>query len=111
MRRRALLAASQTGGGNDGPVTFSIQDADGLVTEYTIPYQMTWEEFINSDSNETKFDVKGRYYKQFLLRDDIPAYAFLYEGAYDLELWILDPELGLYVAKNQHVESKLYIAN
>lgn len=110
MRRIALLAASQMGGEN-GPITFSIQDADGLVTEYTIPYQMTWEEFINSDSNETKFDVTGRYYKQFLLKDDIPAYAFLYEGEYDLELWILDPELGLYVAKNQYIESRLYYAD
>ena len=36
---------------NDGPVTFSIQNADGLVTEYTIPHQMTWEEFINSEYN------------------------------------------------------------
>lgn len=48
-RRRALLAASQTGGGNE-EVTFTVQAGDGRVETYTIP-QMSWAEFIESEYN------------------------------------------------------------
>ena len=99
------------GGGNDGPITFSILDEGENVIEYTIPYQMTWEEFINSDLNETKIDVNGYHYKSFILKDDIPAYASLYEGEYDIDFWIYDPKVYLFVAKNQYIESKLYMAD
>lgn len=49
MRRRALLAASQTGGGSE-EVTFTVQTNDGRVETYTIP-QMSWAEFIESEYN------------------------------------------------------------
>lgn len=103
------MAASQMGGGN-GPITFSIEDCDRLVTEYTIPYKMTWEEFINSDLNETKKDSRGDYYKQFELKNDIPAYASLYDGEYDNHYEIFIIGIG-HVAKNQYIEPKYYLAN
>lgn len=93
-----------------GPITFSIQDHDGLITYYTIPYQMTWEEFINSDLNETKIDSRGNYYKQFEFKNDIPAYAFLYEGELDhyYEIYILG--IG-YIEKTKNIESVIYLAD
>lgn len=51
------------GGGSEGPITFSIQNHDGLITEYTIPYQMTWQEFVDSEYNEIWYENKyGKYY-------------------------------------------------
>lgn len=112
MRRRALLAASdgESGGGSDGPITFSIYDSDGIVTKYTIPYKMTWEEFVNSDLNETKIDSMGQYYKQFTIKNYVPSYASLYDGELDSYYGIYIDGLG-YVMKEHYIESRLYYAD
>jgi hypothetical protein len=116
MRRRALLAASQTGGGSDsGPITFTVEGWDGVVTSYTIPHSMTWEEFINSDLNETKTDIYGHIYKQFVIKkswDELyPAYACLYEGEYDYDAKIRYSDGSGYVKKDELIKPTQYIAN
>lgn len=115
MRRRALLAASHTSGGSDsGPITFTVEDSDGVVTSYTIPHSMTWEEFINSDLNETKTDISGYKYKQFVLKtiwdETFPAYACLYEGEYDYDYRIYSNGDGV-VGKDELIKPTQYSAH
>ena len=71
MRRRALLAASQTGGGNE-EVTFIItNELDGRTEEYTIP-KMSWSDFVKSEYNpETPVGEK------YFIIDDYNAVKYI----------------------------------
>ena len=52
MRRRALLAASQTGGDEVRVIKFYVYDYfAGETTEYDAMSNMTWEQWIDSDYN------------------------------------------------------------
>lgn len=102
------------GGGNDGPITFTVEDQNGVITSYTIPHSMTWEEFINSNLNETKTDIYGHEYKQFVLKTiygDAPCYANLYDGEYDIDLPIEYKDNRYNVAKDELIKSTQYISD
>lgn len=103
------------GGGDSGPITFTVEDFDGVIISYTIPHSMTWEELINSDLNETKTDIYGNEYKQFVLKElsgeVYPAYANLYEGEYDIDLPIVYKDNRVEVAKDELIKPTHYISD
>lgn len=75
-----VITDGQESGG--GSITFSVEDNDGLITEYVIPNQMTWEEFINSEYNvDLRSEQTGEYYKEFRTHtEDGVKYYVRYRG-------------------------------
>lgn len=105
-------------GGGNTPITFVVEDWENEIREYTIPHQMTWGEFINSEYN-TSLQYKnfhtiyyGEYFKEFIISEieiDGKSYVQYRESTYECAdhymLHVYDWE---YIYIDELIEPKRY---